>query len=321
MDIGHSNLNRNCKPIIKNVSGEEIAQSPVANDDTVNFLHQQRLKYAKNLIIGDLNINSIRNKFLDFKELVLSDTGICLIWETKLDDSFLDQQFHVNGYKMFRKIRNKFRGGLILFVKENIPCKVLNTFRFSEECEIISIDFSISNKKWLLLGIYNPPPQNEALFVEQIKLALNTYSTTYENLILLGDFNMTTENSKLQDLMHAFFLEKLIKEPTCFKSTVPTTIDLIVTNQKSLFMKSSSYESGLSDFHKLITTIPRKSISKRNPGNILYRDYKIFDQKKFEDQLRSQLASIKTVDYSQFHEIFSETLDAIAPVKKENTLF
>ena len=90
-------------------------------------------------------MNSIRNKFLDFKELVLSDTDICLISETKLDDSFPDQQFHVNGYKMFRKDRNKFGGGLILFVKENIPCKVLNTFRFSEECEIISIDFCISD--------------------------------------------------------------------------------------------------------------------------------------------------------------------------------
>ena len=43
-------------------------------------------------------------------------------------------------------------------------------------------------------------------------------------------------------------LENLIKEPTCFKSTVPTTIDLFVTNQKSLFMRSSAYESGLSDF-------------------------------------------------------------------------
>ena len=63
---------------------------------------------------------------------------------------------------------------------------------------------------------------------------------------------MTTENSKLQDLMDAFCLENLIKEPTYFKSTVPTTIDLIVTNQKSLFMKSSAYESGLSDFHNYL---------------------------------------------------------------------
>ena len=91
-------------------------------------------------------MNSIRNKFLDFKELVLSDTDICLISETKLDDSFPDQQFHVNGYKMFRKDWNKFEGSLILFVKENIPCKVLNTFPFSEECEVIPIDLSISNK-------------------------------------------------------------------------------------------------------------------------------------------------------------------------------
>ena len=111
------------------------------------------------------------------------------------------------------------------------------------------------------MGIYNPPSQNEALFVEQIKLALNTYSTTYEHFLLLGDFNMTTENSKLQDLMDAFCLENLIKKPTCFKSTVPTTIDLIATDQKSLFMKSSAYESGLSDFHKLTTTMLRKSIN------------------------------------------------------------
>ena len=211
---------------------------------------------------------------------------------------------------------NKFGGDLILFAKENIPCKMLSTFRFPEECEIISIDFSIANKKWLLLGIYNPPSQNEALLVEQIKRALNTHSTTYGNFLLLGDFNMTTENSKLQDLMDAFCLESLIKEPTCFKSTGPTAIDLIVTNQKSLFMKSSAYESGLSDFHKFTTTILRKRITKGNPRNILYRDYKIFDQ-KFEDQLRSQLASIKTVDYSQFHEIFPKILDAITPIKKK----
>ena len=54
MDISHSNMNRNCKPIIKNDPGKELAQSSVANDGTVNFLHQQRLKNAKNLIIGHI---------------------------------------------------------------------------------------------------------------------------------------------------------------------------------------------------------------------------------------------------------------------------
>ena len=115
--------------------------------------------------------------------------------------------------------------------------------------------------------------------------------------------------------MDAFCLENLIKGPTYFKSTVPTMIDLTVTNQKSLFMKSSAYESGLSDFHNLTTTI-LEVITRGNPRNILYRDYKAFDQNKFKDLLRSQLASMKTGDYSQIHEIFLERLDGIAPIKK-----
>ena len=192
-----------------------------------------------------------------------------------------------------------------------------NTFHFSEEREIISLDFSISNKQWLLLGIYNPPSQSEALFVAHITFGLNTYSTSYENFLLLGDSNMTTENLKLQNLMDAFYLENLIKESTCFKSTVPTTIDLIISNQKSLFMKSSAYESGLSDFHKLTTTILRKSITRGNPRNILYRDYKVLDQKKFEDQLRSQFASIKAADYSQLDESSLKRLNGIVPIKKK----
>ena len=75
---------------------------------------------------------------------------------------------------------------------------------------------------------------------------------------------MTTENSKLQD----FCLENLIKEPGCFKSTVPTTTDLYFNNQESVFMKSSAYESGLSYFQKFTSTILRKSITKGNPRNV-----------------------------------------------------
>ena len=87
MGTSHSNMHRNCKPILKNVSVKESAQSPLVNDSAVNF---RLLKYVKNLIIGHLSINSIRNKFLDFKELDLGVTDICLISETKLDDSFPD---------------------------------------------------------------------------------------------------------------------------------------------------------------------------------------------------------------------------------------
>ena len=51
-------------------------------------------------------------------------------------------------------------------------------------------------------------------------------------------------------------------------------------------MKSATFETGLSDHHKLITTILRKTISKGNSKKMFYRDYKRFDQKKFETELK-----------------------------------
>ena len=54
MNISYSNINRNCKSIVKTDTVKELGQSPVASDDTVNFLHQQRLEFAKNLIIAVL---------------------------------------------------------------------------------------------------------------------------------------------------------------------------------------------------------------------------------------------------------------------------
>ena len=46
-------------------------------------------------------------------------------------------------------------------------------------------------------------------------------------------------------------------------------------------MKSTTFETGMSDFHKLTTTTLRKTISKGNTKIIFYRDYKAFDQKHF----------------------------------------
>lgn len=43
--------------------------------DTLNMLNQ-RLNDSKNVIIGHLNINSMRHKFSSFKDLVFNEIGI-----------------------------------------------------------------------------------------------------------------------------------------------------------------------------------------------------------------------------------------------------
>ena len=53
------------------------------------------------------------------------------------------------------------------------------------------------------------------------------------------------------------------------------------------------FETDLSDHHKLTTTMLRKTITKGNFKNMFYRDYKRFDQKKSETELKRKLNSNK----------------------------
>ena len=63
--------------------------SGTLNDDLIG-LGKQCLRYPKNLIIGHLNISSVRNKFPSLQQTVLSKTGILLLFKTEIDDSFPD---------------------------------------------------------------------------------------------------------------------------------------------------------------------------------------------------------------------------------------
>ena len=79
-------------------------------------------------------------------------------------------------------------------------------------------------------------------------------------MILLSLSILFTENATLKIFMCSFDLASLIDLTTCYKSLNPTCIDLILTNKKNHFMKSTAFETGLSDDHKLITTIKKLQI-------------------------------------------------------------
>ena len=72
------------------------------------------MEIVYNSIIGYFNINSPRNKITQLRE-VCRKTAINLLCvdETKLDASFSDSQFHIEGYQYppFRRDRDKNGGG------------------------------------------------------------------------------------------------------------------------------------------------------------------------------------------------------------------
>ena len=85
--------------------------SDITNNDhsDISDLIKIREQYTNNLVLGYLNINSLKNKIINLREVVdkvLID--ILCIDETKLDDTFPDAQFKINNYQYppFRRDRN-----------------------------------------------------------------------------------------------------------------------------------------------------------------------------------------------------------------------
>ena len=98
------------------------------------------------------------------------------------------------------------------------------------------IEFSIKTSKSLCISLYKQPSQNENNCLDNLYLVINSLNCQYENLMLIGDFNMTIENKKLEVFMNSLGLECLIEKPTCFQSKNPSCIDLILTIKKA-FLK------------------------------------------------------------------------------------
>ena len=76
---------------------------------------------------------------------------------------------------------------------------------------------------------------------------------------------MTTENTKMEQLLNTFSLERLITAPVYFKSVTTTCIGLTLANHKQYFMKSQAFVTGMSDFHALTLTVMKNAFCKVNP--------------------------------------------------------
>ena len=115
--------------------------------DSFNDLKSIRKKNPNRLIIAQININSIRNKFDFLLPIVNNNVDILLVSETKIDSSFPNAQFHIKGYTTYRLDRTQNGGGLLFYVKEDIPSSMLN---IDMSVEGFFIEIHVRKKKWLV---------------------------------------------------------------------------------------------------------------------------------------------------------------------------
>ena len=196
-----------------------------------------------------------------------------IIGESKLDDSYPTSQFHIEGFhEPFRQDRDKNGGGLLIYVNECISTKKLNKHVFPDDIEGLFIELNFRKTKWLLVGTYHPPKQNDEYYFGNVGNALDTCIIYYDKFIFAGDFNAEVSESKMDNFLGTHGLSSLIHEKTCFKSlTNPSCIDLFLTNSKNSFINSTVLSTGTSDFHEMIVTVFKTTIVKGKQADYISR--------------------------------------------------
>ena len=96
------------------------------HDNSVSFLNKLRIKNLNRIIIGHLNINSVRNKIEMLSSIVEGKLDVLLISETKINESFSSASFEIPGFATpYRVDKTANEGGVMLYVRSDIPSKLV----------------------------------------------------------------------------------------------------------------------------------------------------------------------------------------------------
>ena len=291
-------------------------------DNCLDVLTSLRKDNVDRLIFAHLNINSIRNKYDNLSQLIRGKIDVLLMSETKIDDSFPKGQFLIDGFSApYRLDRSCQGGGLMLFVREDTPSNLLT----SEEKPIESfyVELNLRNSKWLVNCSYNPDRNNISAHLVRLSKSLDVFSSNYNKLLLLGDFNVGVDENHMKYFCENYDLKSLIKQPTCYKNPdCPTCIDLMLTNVPRSFQSTCVIETGLSDFHLMTLTVLRKIFKKFQPKLIKYRSYKTFSNEAYRETLINNLSKENFInndgDFQRFCDISLNALNKHAPCKKKH---
>ena len=128
-----------------------------------------RSKYSKNIVFSHLNINSIRNKFENLREVVSNHVDILVIAEKKIDKSFPTAQFIIEGFhKPLRLDISDKSGGLLVYGRSYLLSSQLAKFEIPSDIQAIPFEVNMRKEKWFFLCKYKSPSMNNQYSLDSL---------------------------------------------------------------------------------------------------------------------------------------------------------
>ena len=297
--------------------------------NSLEHITNLRLASPNNPLISYLNINSLRNKITDLREILKTvSPDYFVIAETKLNHEFPNAQFLIDNYEIKNRIdRDKYGGGLIEYVKKGVVCRPMKQLE-PQNSEILCSELTVRKTKWIIVSVYRPPTSsNLKIFFEELEKTVEEATAEYDNVIVMGDINIDKNNANdygygsLTSFCEMYNLKNLIKGKTCFTRTHESSIDVILTNKSKSFQHTQTFETGLSDHHHMIATFLKTHLVRLKPKYITYRNYKRFDEGQFITDVQNTNFNCDNDDQDLNYENLVNSLLAIidkhAPLKQK----
>ena len=109
---------------------------------------------------------------------------IIVLGKTKIDDAFPDSQFYIKDFRMLRKDRNRYGGGLLIYIRRELITNRLCDF----ECKHNeSITFSVQQrrtaKKIIAIAVYRPQCLSKSMSTQDLGDLLLRIRNLYDNIM------------------------------------------------------------------------------------------------------------------------------------------
>ena len=122
------------------VEDSQIFQERLSNSSFCNFndenvsqiLKKVRTENINCVIISHLNVIFFAPKLHSIKAIFTGNLDVMVFTETKIDPSYPISQFKIGGFKKpYRLDRNAFGGGILIYVRQDIPSNQLKIHTFA----------------------------------------------------------------------------------------------------------------------------------------------------------------------------------------------
>ena len=172
---------------------------------------------------------------------------------------------------------------MLLYIRSDI------LFSKVKSIGVFLVEFNLRQKKWLLFHYYNLHKNQISNYLKEIGRSIDAFSSNYDNLLLLGDFQAETTEGPMKYFPY-FITEKrkcnyvnvnvnvIMDKNLLQKPRKPLCIDLIMIKMPKSFQNSQAIKTELSDSHKMHLTLLKVFYNEQKPL-IQYRSCKNLQMK------------------------------------------